>query len=136
MHTTTPPRPLLDRLDHIASLSARELGELGEDWAAARLEQQGWTLLERNVRLDRGEIDLIALDGTSLVFVEVKTRRTLVTGAPQASVTATKVRRLRALIGRYLTTRSVPHTDVRLDVIAVLAPPGRPLEMEHLKGVW
>lgn len=123
-----PPRSL-------RSLSTADLGRWGEDIAAAHLLRQGMTLLDRNVRLGRGEIDAVALDGTTLVIVEVKTRRTLVTGVPQESVTAAKLRALRSLTGRYLAEHSPPHTDLRIDVIAVLVAPDESIAIEHLRGV-
>lgn len=119
----------------LRALSTAELGRYGEDIAAAHLLRQGMTLLDRNVRLGRGEIDAVALDGTTLVIVEVKTRRTLVTGVPQESVTAAKLRALRSLTGRYLAEHSPPHTDLRIDVIAVLVAPDESIEIEHLRGV-
>jgi putative endonuclease len=69
------------------------------------------------------------------VFVEVKTRRSFVTGVPQAAVTPAKLRRLRRLAGEYLMERSTPHRDVRIDVIAVHAHVDGVFSLEHLEGV-
>lgn len=118
----------------IARLSTLELGRFGEDLAADHLAAAGWQLLERNARLGRGELDIIALDGSTLVFVEVKTRRSLLTGVPQAAVTGHKVQRLRRLAGEYLLRSAPPHRDLRIDVIAVLASPER-CSLEHLRAV-
>ena len=112
----------------IRSLSTAALGRLGEEIAARYLRGRG-------IRLQRAEIDLVALDGDTLVIVEVKTRRTLITGVPQAAVTAQKLRRLRKLTGMYLAEHSPPHRDVRIDVVAVLAHADGTLQLEHLQGV-
>ncbi|WP_106506272.1 YraN family protein [Brachybacterium timonense] len=119
----------------IRSLSTAALGRLGEDIAARYLRGRGIRVIDRNVRLRRGEIDLVALDGDTLVIIEVKTRRTLITGVPQAAVTAQKLRRLRKLTGLYLAEHSPPHRDVRIDVVAVLAHADGTLQLEHLQGV-
>ena len=67
-----------------------QLGRRGEEVAAAFLERQGYTILERNFRLRQGEIDLIAAKDETVAFVEVKTRRTLDYGLPSEAVTYTK----------------------------------------------
>lgn len=124
-----PPRPL-------RSLSTADLGRAGEDLAAARLTAEGWLVVERNLRIGRiGELDIVALDGDTLVFVEVKTRRSYVTGVPQAAVTPPKLARLRRLVGAYLMERSTPHRDVRIDVIAVHAHLDDTVSIEHLRAV-
>ncbi len=119
----------------LRSLSARELGILGEDLAAAHLQAAGMHVLHRNIRLGRGEIDVVALDGRTLVVAEVKTRRSLVTGVPQAAVTAQKLQQLRRLTGQYLQEHSPPHADVRIDVVAVYFDPHGTTVLEHLRGV-
>ncbi|MBE9403651.1 YraN family protein [Brachybacterium sp. p3-SID1565] len=116
-------------------MTAAELGRAGEQLAATYLERVGFTVLERNVHLRTGEIDIVALDGTTLTFIEVKTRRTLVTGVPQAAVTPAKLRRLRRLVGAYLMDASPPHRDIRIDVLAVLAHADGTFAVEHLRGV-
>lgn len=119
----------------IRSLSTAALGRLGEEIAARYLRSRGIRVIDRNVRLQRAEIDLVALDGDTLVIIEVKTRRTLITGVPQAAVTGQKLRRLRKLTGLYLAEHSPPHRDVRIDVVAVLAHADGTLQLEHLQGV-
>lgn len=117
------------------SLSARELGQAGEQLVAEHLLADGWQVIARNHRVARGEIDIIALDGRTLVFVEVKTRRTLLAGVPQAAVTPQKLRRLRLLAGIFLMEHSPPHRDVRIDVVGVLFTDGGGPEIEHIRAV-
>ena len=119
--------------------ATRAVGRYGEDVAVRHLADAGWTVLARNWRHSepemRGELDIVALAHTTLVFVEVKTRRSFVTGVPQAAVTPAKLRRLRRLAGEYLMERSTPHRDVRIDVIAVHAHLDGVFSLEHLEGV-
>lgn len=119
----------------VREMSTRELGQAGEELAAAHLEACGWQIVERNLRLRHGELDIVALAHTTLVFVEVKTRRSVVTGVPQAAVTPDKLRRLRRLAGEYLMERSTPHRDVRIDVVAVHAHLDGTFSLEHLEAV-
>ena len=123
------PRP-------VRRMTSGELGRMGETLAAHRLRALGWQIVARNLRLGRsGEIDVVALDGETLVFLEVKTRRSYVTGVPQAAVTPRKLARLRQLVGRYLMEHSTPHRDVRIDVIAVHAHGDDTCTVEHLRAV-
>lgn len=119
----------------VRQMSTRELGRAGEDLAAAHLTARGWQLVERNLQLRHGELDIVALDHATLVFVEVKTRRSFVTGVPQAAVTPEKLRRLRRLAGEYLMEYSTPHRDVRIDVIGLHADPDGTFTLEHLEAV-
>jgi putative endonuclease len=108
--------------------SRRALGRQGEALAAAYLQSQGLTIRDANWRptgtdlapLLRGELDLVAMDGDTLVFVEVRSRR----GAPglaEESVTAAKRRQLLALARAYLATHDLHEDQVpwRVDVLAL-----------------
>jgi putative transposase len=97
----------------------RQLGDQGEDLAAAALKKQGYKILERNYVTPLGEIDLIARQGKTLVVVEVKTRRGSRFGAPQEAVNPGKQGRLRRLADYYLKAKRLTGTPVRFDVVAV-----------------
>ena len=97
----------------------RQLGDQGEDLAAAALKQQGYKILERNYVTPLGEIDLIARQGKTVVVVEVKTRRGSRFGAPQEAVNPGKQGRLRRLADYYLKAKRLTGTPVRFDVVAV-----------------
>ena len=97
----------------------RQLGDQGEDLAAAALKKQGYKILERNYVTPLGEIDLIARQGKTVVVVEVKTRRGLRFGAPQESVNPGKQGRLRRLADYYLKAKGLTGSSVRFDVVAV-----------------
>ncbi|MEX0913491.1 MAG: YraN family protein [Demequina sp.] len=112
-----------------------EVGRYGEDVAARHVERQGWQVLARNWRCRHGELDMIAMDGTELVAVEVKTRRSATFGTPAEAVTRQKVWRLRKLLAAWLRTQEERYASVRIDVVAVtMAQAGAP-QIEHVRGI-
>jgi putative transposase len=104
----------------------RQLGDHGEDLAAAALKQQGYKILERNYVTAMGEIDLIARQGKVIVVVEVKTRRGSSFGAPQEAVNSAKQGRLRRLAEYYLKAKRLTGSPVRFDVVAITLAGGEP----------
>lgn len=100
--------------------SSKRLGERGEDAAVAYLERAGLTIVERNWRCQSGEIDIVALDGDSLVLVEVKTRRSAAKGNPEEAITPAKRRRYARLAAAYIQHAGVEPVATRFDVIALL----------------
>ena len=79
-----------NRRDLQRMIRNRELGRRGEEQAASYIEEQGYTIIGRNVRLGRYEIDIIAVEAKVLVFIEVKTRRTYRYGLPCEAVNPIK----------------------------------------------
>jgi putative endonuclease len=123
----------------------QRLGRAAEALVARDLERQGMRVLARNVRVAqvRGEIDLIALDGSLLVFVEVKAlRASSVVGPerPALAVGPRKRHKLRALALAWLRERDgsvPPHSALRFDVVGLrLDPACRPTEWEHIRGAF
>lgn len=116
------------------------LGRFGEDLAAEHLRRQGLTLLARNWRCDQGELDIIARDRRTLVFVEVKTRSTLAYGDPAEAVTTTKAQRIHRVALRWLTE----HRDelgggpapLRFDVVCVVRRGPDGPQLRHLRGAF
>ena len=95
-------------------------GRGGEDEAALFLEGRGLTVFARNVRVGGGEIDLVAGDGGTVVFVEVKWRRDASRGAPAEAVTPLKRRRLLSAARAWLAENpSGSRREVRFDVVAI-----------------
>ncbi|MEO8082569.1 MAG: YraN family protein [Ardenticatenales bacterium] len=112
----------------------RPLGARAEQDAADRLTASGWTILERNWRHRRGELDIVARDGDTLVFVEVRSRRGARFGSPEESVDARKQARLVALAQGYVAGAgwSGPW---RIDVVAVnVDAEGAPLRWAHYRN--
>jgi putative endonuclease len=106
------------------------LAVAGESAAEALLRRAGLTVLARRHRERCGEIDLIALDGTVVVFVEVKTR-SAADGRPAEAVTPRKQRRIAQVALIWLARRGWLERDCRFDVVEVLAQPGGPPELCH-----
>ena len=95
------------------------LGISGEDLACAELQRRGYAIVERRYRTRLGEIDIIARDGATLVFVEVKARQTDEFGSAAAAVTAWKQRRIARMALDYLSRARVHDCPCRFDVVAI-----------------
>jgi putative endonuclease len=99
----------------------RQVGSRYEQVAAAFLEKRGWTVLEKNYRCRRGEIDLICRDGRYLVFVEVKYRKDAHFGLPGEAVDWRKQQKIRKAASYYLYSHKLPEdTSCRFDVVGIL----------------
>ncbi|GAA4829128.1 YraN family protein [Saccharopolyspora rosea] len=112
------------------------LGIEGERLAARLLERHGLMVLDRNWSCPRGELDIVATDGDTVVFCEVKARSGVDYGGPLGAVSPDKISRVRSLARTWLSERGLVGCPVRFDVVSVLWPPGRPVRLEHLKGVF
>lgn len=110
------------------------LGVRGEDIAARYLKKKGCHIIERNYRCRLGEIDIIALDGKSLVFIEVKTRRNENYGRPCEAVNAAKIRHILRTAACFTATFRVRYEDVRVDVIEILLLDGKPY-IHHIENI-
>ncbi len=121
------------------SRSTLRLGRQGETLAAHYLEQQGFTIVERNARTPYGEIDLVAQKHSEslnlTVFVEVKTRRTNSLGPPEAALTARKKAHMLAAAQAYMQNHPELNGEWRLDVIAIrLAATAEKAEIVHFEN--
>ncbi|MHA3022614.1 YraN family protein [Mycobacterium sp. BMJ-28] len=112
-----------------------EIGALGEQLAVEHLEALGLRVLERNWRCRYGELDVIAADGSTVVFVEVKTRTSDAFGGVAQAVTPVKVRRLRRLAGVWLAQHPGSWAGVRIDVVGVRIGRTRVPEVAHVQGI-
>ena len=118
--------------------SRTDLGAYGEQLACRYLAEQGYTILDRNWRCARGEIDVVAATAGALVVCEVKTRSSELFGAPFEAVTRRKLGRLRRLAGLWIEAQPQSHHlrgDLRLDVISIVKAPGAAPRLEHRVGV-
>jgi putative endonuclease len=114
----------------------RLLGDRGERAAAKYLKQQGYRILARQSRSRIGEIDLIAVDGQTIVFVEVKTRTSLSAGHPAEAITIAKRRQLTRTALAWLKRRNMLNRSSRFDVIAITWQEGEPPIIEHYKSAF
>jgi putative endonuclease len=111
------------------------LGRRGERAAEKHLRRIGYRIVARNFRAAGAEIDLVAMDGDVLVFVEVKTRRSRVAGAPEEAVDERKQMRMRRAAEAFARRYRADDTEMRFDIIAVDAS-GERLEIELLRNAF
>lgn len=120
----------------MTSLTRQTLGALGEDAAVRHLERLGYRILERRHRTRFGELDVIAADENTIVFVEVKARRR---GDPWQSLHAAKRAQVRRMAAAWLASPAERPfaADLRFDAIGVtFAPDGTLQSLEHLEGAF
>ncbi|MEZ4461901.1 MAG: YraN family protein [bacterium] len=122
---------------------SNELGRKGEDVAASFLENDGWTVVERNYRVRAGEVDIIAEQTFHtprtrhvLAVVEVKTRRPRRNLHPELSVTLKKRKTIVRVAKAYVRQRGLRNTVVRFDVIAVDWEDDGPARIKHICGAF
>ena len=106
------------------------LGDRGENMAARYLRNQGYKIIVRNFRCTLGEIDIVARDGRTLVFVEVKTR-TYDDPTPEEQVNTFKRHQLSKAAKFYLSRYGLPQPPARFDVVAIVWPNGRDPQIRH-----
>jgi putative endonuclease len=114
----------------------RPIGGRGEDIAAAFLQGLGYAILTRNYRKRFGEIDIVAEEGDTLVFVEVKTRSSVAFGSPLEAVDARKQRRMARAALDYLSSRKQHSRPARFDVVAVHLPTQGQPRIEHVRNAF
>ena len=115
---------------------AGRLGADAEALAAALLAREGYRLLTRNYRCAMGELDLVARDGSEIVFVEVRARKLGSMVSPEESITARKQQRVLRAAEHYLLAQGMHDVAWRVDVVAVeVDRAGRVVRAEHLRSV-
>jgi len=102
------------------------LGKMGEDLAVRELERRGYAILARRYRRREGELDIVARDGVTIVFVEVKTRDGDAFGEPPEAVTALKQRRMTRTAIDYMMRHRLTGLPCRFDCVSVRVDAGRP----------
>jgi putative endonuclease len=120
-----------------ARFSKKSLGQRGEDAAARFLLRLGYRILARGVDSPLGELDLIAVDGRTIVFVEVKTRRSTDAGHPADAIDERKERRMTQAALAYLKANGLLKYSARFDVVAITWPDdSRPPTIEHYQNAF
>ncbi|MDQ6649427.1 MAG: YraN family protein [Actinomycetota bacterium] len=112
------------------------IGRYGEDVAVRHLHDAGLQVLDRNWRCPRGELDIVAMDGSTLVFCEVKTRSGVEFGTPAEAVGPAKARRIRGLACEWLLANRPPYAELRFDVLSVLRQRRGAATVEHLRAAF
>ncbi len=101
----------------------KELGKKGEEKALRFLKKRGYRIIEQNYVCKMGEMDIIAKEKDTLVFIEVKTRTSMAFGPPQLAVTPFKQRQLSKVALNFLKEKRLEDVKARFDVVAILLPP-------------
>jgi putative endonuclease len=114
------------------------LGALGEQAAADYLRRSGYRIIGRGVRSGRGELDIVALDGQTIVIVEVKTQRAALGQHPAERVDARKQQLLCRTAAQFLKRNGWLDHSIRFDVIAIIWPAGAssPNSLQHFRGAF
>ena len=111
-----------------------DTGKWGEDLAVAYLEKKGYTIVERDWKSGRRDIDIIALDDDVVVFVEVKTRRNRLYGEPEESVDYHKLQNLQQAISHYVKFKHI-RQEIRFDIISIVGTAGTDPDIQHIQDV-
>ncbi len=116
-------------------MKRRDTGILGEKLAGDFLKKRGYRIYETNYRCPEGEVDIVTRHKDSLVFIEVRSKRSLEFGSPEESITPTKMERLRAVAAHYQQTHNNLPSLWRIDVVAVeIDRKGKPLRIELIEN--
>ena len=121
------------------SNARQRLGAVGEAMACAALELRGYRIVERNYRTRSGEIDIVSMDGDTVVFVEVKTKSDGSFGDPVEEVTPQKQRQLVSMGEFYSTYCCPPKTPCRFDVVTIdfsVEPPNITIYQDAFRPGW
>lgn len=117
-------------------MNNKVLGNWGEDKAVDYLITKGYEILDRNVRTNYGEIDIVAKINNTIIFVEVKTRSSKQFGYPEEAITKNKMTHMIESAQDYLQTHPDIKSDLRIDVIAIRwVNNGDPSEITHFEHV-
>jgi len=124
--------------DHqkVKAISPHKLGMLGEGIAKNYLKKKKFSIVEKGFRLYGGEIDLIAYDKKTLVFIEVKTRGPGALGLPEESVNIRKQRQIRKIAEGYLAITDIVEVECRFDVISLVFDENGDHSLSHLKDAF
>jgi putative endonuclease len=111
-------------------------GQQGEQMAVQFLRHRGYRIAQQNYRCRVGEVDIIAWDGPTLVFIEVKTKGQTTFGAPQAMVDTHKQKKIVHVAMVYVQEQRLQDTNLRFDVVAITLLPGASPEVTHVPGAF
>lgn len=115
-------------------MKPQELGVFGEKLAVKSLMDKKYKIIERNYRKGRGEIDIISMDGATLVITEVKTRNSEALGAPYSSVSRKKQAQLIKLTNTYVKEHNI-NEEIRFDIISIVHNQYR-TTIEHIERAF
>jgi len=118
------------------SKTTRELGNEGENIAAAYLESKGWLILDRNYFFEKAEIDIVAFDRTQIIFVEVKRRSGTYFGRPEEYVTPSKEKNMKIAAEAWIYERKMETALVRFDIISIVQDGNSAPDITHFEDAF
>ncbi len=114
----------------------KRLGAFGEGLAQDYLKSQGYKIIDKNFRCCFGEVDIVAEDNNSIVFIEVKTRSSLAFGTPKDAISMKKKTSLTKVASAYLKKSELTHRSARFDVVSILITDKEGAKIELIKNAF
>jgi len=118
------------------NLKPYDLGKAGEEVALKYLKRKKFKIIKKGFRLYKGEIDVIAYDRKTLVFIEVKTRRSRSFGLPEESVTTAKQRQIKKIAQGFMAFNNLENVECRFDVISLILKKNDGYFIRHFKDAF
>lgn len=118
------------------NLKPYDLGKAGEEVALKYLKRKKFKIIKKGFRLYKGEIDVIAYDRKTLVFIEVKTRRSRSFGLPEESVTTAKQRKIKKIAQGFMAFNNLENVECRFDVISLILKKNDGYSICHFKDAF
>ncbi|MFA3783715.1 YraN family protein [Melioribacteraceae bacterium 4301-Me] len=118
------------------SKNKKKFGDIGEDIACKYLTEKGFSIIDRNYFYGHGEIDIIAKISNELVFVEVKTRKSIEYGYPETSITKNKIKQIKKTAEAYLYENNIKDQICRFDFIGILMLDNNEPVITHIKNAF
>lgn len=117
-------------------LTPYDLGKLGERFALNYLKRKRYKIIKKGFRLFKGDIDVIAYDKNTLVFIEVKTRRGNQFGFPEESVNLSKQKQVRKIARGFITLNKLENRECRFDILALDYNENKGFKVIHFKDAF
>lgn len=116
--------------------TTRQIGDKGEDIAAAYLESKDWIIIDRNYFFEKAEVDIVATDRNYIIFVEVKTRSSTYFGRPEEYVTPAKEQNIKKAAEAWTYERKMETALVRFDIVSIVQSGNEAPEITHFEDAF
>jgi putative endonuclease len=123
-------------LKNVSNNPKDQLARAGEEEAVLLLQEKGYVILQQNIRMPEGELDIVARNGSTLVFLEVKTRRKKEFSEPSETVKAVKRQRQIVIAQQFLSICHITDIPIRFDIISVIWPVDAPPKIQHIENAF
>ncbi|MDR0336286.1 MAG: YraN family protein [Planctomycetaceae bacterium] len=123
-------------LKNVSDCPKDQLARAGEEEAVWLLREKGYIILQQNIRIPEGELDIVARKNSLLVFVEVKTRQKQKFGKPSDAVKNAKRQRQIIIAQQFMSLCRITNVPIRFDIISILWPPNSPPTLQHIENAF